>query len=112
MLLECITSYLNGTYPSTRSTLEQETYQSQLDIGHHLLLRGFLSTEWTRFLRYVGHERPENAITNIITHIWHDFFHRIWIARNAAGFFNFFSQEPRPLGSKILGTAQFLAFGG
>jgi hypothetical protein len=80
--LECVTSYLEGTSPYTTIPLGQETYQSQLDIGHSLFLRGFLSTKWTSLLRFFGHDHPEHGITSIISHMWHEFFHRIWVARN------------------------------
>jgi hypothetical protein len=30
----------------------------------------------------MGHDRPENALVNIIFHIWHEFFQRLWDTRN------------------------------
>ena len=75
-------SYLEDRVPHTPNYLAQEAYQAQLAIGHNLTLRGYLATEWLHLLRYSGHARPETAITNIIFHTWHDFFKRIWDARN------------------------------
>ena len=74
LLVHFILSYLDGTPPHTDMALAQETYQSQMAIGQNLLLRGYLSIEWLHLLRHMGHDRPENAIVNIIFHIWHKFF--------------------------------------
>jgi hypothetical protein len=52
-----------------------------MSIGHNLLLREYLSIEWLHLLRHIGHDHPENVLTNIIFHLWHEFFKRIWDAR-------------------------------
>jgi hypothetical protein len=77
-----IQSYLENRAPHTDNHLAQETYQSQMSIGHNLILRGYLSIEWLHLLRHSGHERPETVLPNLIFHLWHEFFKRIWEARN------------------------------
>ncbi len=69
-----IQSYLENRAPHTDNHFAQETYQSQMSIGHNLILRGYLSIEWLHLLRHVGHDCPENVLTNIIFHLWHEFF--------------------------------------
>ena len=68
--------------PHIELPLAQEAYQSQLSIGKDLLVRGLLSHEWCHLLSHLGYDRPDNALTNIIWFLWHDFVRPLWDTRN------------------------------
>ena len=81
--LEFLLAYLaQNADPSTINAFAQEAFQSQMDIGQSLFVRGLLSVEWLYLLRHTRHERPENVLTNIIWFLWHDFVIPIWKVRN------------------------------
>ena len=76
-------AYLDGdSEPHTELPLAQEAFQSQLGIGQDLLVRGLLSIEWIHLLTHLGYDRPDNALTNIIWFLWHDFVRPLWDTRN------------------------------
>ncbi len=81
--LEFLLAYLaQNNEPFTINTFAQEAFQSQMDIGQHLFIRGFLSIEWLHLLRHTHHDRLENVLTNIIGLLWHEFITPIWKVRN------------------------------
>jgi hypothetical protein len=57
--------------------------QSQINIGAHLLPRGFLSDCWLTALKEFGVEHPERKIAAVLKLIWFDFTDVIWRNRNA-----------------------------
>jgi hypothetical protein len=57
--------------------------QSQINIGAHLLPRGFLSDCWLTALKDFGVEHPEPKIAAVLKLIWFDFTDVIWRNRNA-----------------------------
>lgn len=76
-------SYLDWDMePHIEDSLSQEAFQSQMDIGQHLLIRGFLSIEWLHLLTHAGYTRPDNAIIKLILFIWDKIVHPIWTTRN------------------------------
>ena len=82
-ILDFIRLYFEGTTPHTDFAFAQESYQAQMDIGHSFIFRGYFLREWLHPLCFIGHERPNTAMTSLIFHMWHEFFHNIWLTRNA-----------------------------
>ncbi len=82
-LIVFIQSYIdNNSHPITENALAQEAFQSQMDIGQEMIVRGFLSTEWLHLLRNAQHDRPDALLTKVIWFLWHDFLRPLWKTRN------------------------------
>ena len=56
--------------------------QDQLQIGLHLLPRGFISTQWLLLLQEYTVEDPDRAISGFLKTLWLDFIDDIWRGRN------------------------------
>ena len=56
--------------------------ESQLDIGIHLIPRGFLSTRWIEVLQEFQVKYARSKLTKLLRFIWIDFTDKLWRARN------------------------------
>ena len=60
----------------------QTAVRAQYEIGPHLFIRGFITTEWHHALKDIDVSQPERATKRLLLYLWDNIVTPLWTTRN------------------------------
>ena len=69
--------------PTTEAGPLQEVITAQATMGYYIMAIGFVAKEWTRALRTMGVQHPEQKMEQVLSMIWDHICERLWLVKNS-----------------------------
>ena len=77
-----IRNTIQGRLTDCRDKEIKKVLESQDRIGANYFIRGFISTEWSRFATHLGNTEPDRCMALLIRSLWDDLITPLWRTRN------------------------------